>query len=239
MKPWKLNYWKTGEWQVVEEHLRDLDKAGIEYCPSKKNLFKALEILPKEAVKVVILGQDPYPDPKYATGVALSIPDGLSFPPTLSTILREYSSDLNLPTPTSGNLTSWVEQGVLLWNVFPSCEAGKSMSHAWEEWSPLTQEILENVEGNRVVLAALGSVGASYLKYASKETPQIITSHPSPRGQMNAKNPFTGSRLFSRINEHLIQLGHTPIDWRLPDVSDHRPLFGHATPGPSGQDLRR
>ncbi len=216
---WKdLIYWQSGEYQVVQERLSDLSKAKIPYCPGKANLFKALDLTPFDKVQVVLLGQDPYPDPELATGLAFSVPPSVNVPPTLSTIFREYTADLGLPPPTSGDLTPWASAGVLLWNVYPSCEAGKSMSHAWDEWTFLTAEILANVtRENACVVAALGTVPREFLKYVAPETPTFETSHPSPRGQMNTKSPFIGSKLFSSINNRLRELGVEPVDWRLSD----------------------
>lgn len=219
---WKeLKYWKSGEFQVVEERLADLTAAGIPFCPAKRNLFRALSLTPLDSVRVVVLGQDPYPDPEFGTGVAFSVSNGSPFPRTLSTIFKEYVDDLHYEMPTSGNLEPWCSRGVLLWNVYPSCEAYKSSSHHWEEWEPLTKEILEYVTGNNrgdkpsAVVTAFGSTASRSLAHCSTGAEKISVSHPSPRGQINAKTPFLGSRVFTHINDCLCKTKQEPINWRL------------------------
>src|SRR5882672_37491 len=100
--PWKLKYWQSGEWQVVNERLKDLEKAKISWNPGRSELFRSLRESHPGAIKVCLVGQDPYPDKRYATGLAFSIPEGIpqgEYPPTLRTIFAEYSSDLRLPSP--------------------------------------------------------------------------------------------------------------------------------------------
>lgn len=222
--PWKLNYWQTGEWQVVNERLKDMEKAGVVFNPSRSSLFRALSTTSLGETKVAILGQDPYPDSRYATGLAFSIPAEIgadSFPPTLRTIFDEYTADLGYPTPSHGSLLRWAEQGVLLWNTIPSCQAGKSLSHDWDEYSYLTKEIVQKLSEKGIVFAFLGAIAKRYLEEVDLTKNEVIlTSHPSPRGIKFSKTPFEGSRLFSTINDKLISQGLTPIDWKLPDVPD-------------------
>lgn len=222
--PWKLNYWQSGEWQVVNERLKDMEKAHGVYNPQRASLFAALRSTPYEKTSVAILGQDPYPDSRFATGFAFSIPRNFGpseFPPTLSTIFKEYTSDLGYPTPGGGSLIRWAAQGVLLWNVIPTCTAGKSLSHDWDEYHYLTKEIVEKLSEKGIVFCFLGSVARRYLEYVDLTKNEIIlTSHPSPRGIKFGKSPFEGSRIFSTINDKLVSQGLTTIDWRLPDVPD-------------------
>src|SRR5690348_8464737 len=97
----ELTYWNTGEWDVVQERLDDLEKAHVSYNPKREDLFRALDLTPFETVRVCILGQDPYPTSKHATGLAFSIPKTIKpYPATLHSIFQEYSSDLSLPTPS-------------------------------------------------------------------------------------------------------------------------------------------
>jgi len=215
---WDLHYFQTGEWQVVDERLADLTAAKLPFCPSRKNLFKALELVPFEDVRVMIMGQDPYPDPGMATGVAFSIPPSEKrIPPTLANIFKEYVDDLHYSAPINGDLSPWCKQGVLLWNAIPSCEAFKSMTHYhWSEWHPLTQEIVTKLSAKGTVLVFLGAVAREFAKFANSETSNIFEfSHPSPRGSLNSKTPFVGSRMFSTINASLNDIGHEVIDWRL------------------------
>lgn len=211
---WKeLRFWDFGEWDVIKEQLRD----SSPYCPARKDIFKAMDLLPMDEVKVAIFGQDPYPDVKYATGVAFDIPENLTeFPMTLGNIFSEYSSDLKYDYPKNGSLLPWVKQGVFLWNVLPTCEQGKPLSHNWTEYHMLTQEIVEKLSEREIVFAFLGGLARDFAKYVDESKSFVIeTSHPSPRGNLNSKVPFLGSRIFSRINDYLIQLKKGPIDWKL------------------------
>lgn len=216
---WKdLHYWQTGEWQVVEEKLDDLKKARTLFNPDRKNLFRSLKETPYADCRVAIYGQDPYPNHQHATGIALSIPDSIKvFPPTLTEVYREYQRDLSLEPPTVGNLTPWAKQGVLLWNVIPSCTAGHSLSHDWTEYTYLTKEITEELSAKGIVFVFLGMKARQYKQFVDQDKNFVIeTSHPSPRGSLSSKVPFVGSRLFSRINDYLVQQKKTPIEWRLP-----------------------
>lgn len=219
-----LKYWNTGEWQVIQERLDDYDKAFTIYNPRRELIFSALDWTPFDKVKVVMYGQDPYPDRAMACGLAFSIPNGTvrvgnALPPTLEQIFKEYCEDLHYPFPASTTLTPWADRGVLLWNVIPTCAHQKSMSHDWPEWTPLTEEITRRLsdEGDKVFVF-MGSVAKRFTKFVSeKDNTIILTSHPSPRGSLNSSYPFRGSRVFSNINHHLVQTHHkSPIDWRLP-----------------------
>jgi uracil-DNA glycosylase len=210
---WDLKYFETGEYQVVEERLKDLGT----YVPGKRNLFAALRACPYERTKVVFLGQDPYPNPKVATGLAFSIPkESTSFPPTLTNILKEYKEDLHYPSPLTGDLSKWSKEGVLLWNVIPSTSLFKSLDHYWEEWFPLTEEILNKLVGRDIIFVFFGSVAQGFIKYLPPWEEIIPVSHPSPRASLKAKNPFFGSRIFTKINSILVSNNKPAIDWRLP-----------------------
>ncbi len=215
---WKdLHYWATGEWQVVQEHLRDITKTRAAYCPGRKNLFRALDATPFDKVKVVIMGQDPYPNLLHATGVAFEVPEGTRpFPQTLLNILKELRDDLGYQGCT-GPLTKWTEQGVLLWNAFPSCMPGKPGSHNWSEWEYLTKEIVQKVSAKGAVFAFLGNRARDFAVHVDTNNSEVLlTSHPSPRGNLKSKNPFNGSRIFSTINAKLVEHGiGEMIDWRL------------------------
>lgn len=233
--PWKLPYWQSGEWQVCNERLSDLTKAHIGWNPGRGNLFRPLRTLSPEAVRVCIIAQDPYPQPGYCTGSAFSIPstfDRTEYPPTLRTIFDEYSADLGHPVPNAGDLSRWEVQGVLLWNAVPTCRSGVSLSHDWPEWLELTKQIIERLNQRGVVFAFLGAVAKRYLEYVDLTNSEVITtSHPSPRGNMSSK-PFSGSRLFSTINDKLNSQGLPVIDWKLDDN------VGSATGRPGSKVLR-
>ena len=219
-----LKYWNTGEWQVVQERLDDIEKAGNLFNPRREQLFAALDWTPFDKVKVVLYGQDPYPDRSMACGLAYSVPngtirEGMAPPPTLDCIFNEYCNDLHHTRPTRTDLSSWADKGVLLWNVIPSCAWQKSMSHDWVEWAPLTEEITRRLsdEGDKVFVF-LGSVARRFARYVDVEhNTVLLASHPSPRGNLNSSNPFRGSRIFSSINDKLCKVHHKdPIDWKLP-----------------------
>jgi uracil-DNA glycosylase len=213
MKWNELKYWQSGEWQVIQEHLKDVEDRNELYCPNPNSIFRSLVLVPFERVRVAILGQDPYPSLNYATGVAYSIPEHIEpfqYPPTLNNILKEYKNDLHYPEPTTGNLEEWCEEGVLLWNVIPTCKVGKPLSHDWDEWKPLTQEIVEKLDEKGCVFVFTGGKARSYTQYVQRST-CIECSHPSPRGCYSRNNPFMGSRIFSHVNSYLTE----PIDWSL------------------------
>lgn len=217
-----LEYWRSGEWQVIEEHIDDLEKVGKLLCPSRANLFNSLDTVDYCDVRVAILGQDPYPDPYLATGIAFSVPRKVElYPPALMNIIKEYVTDLHYGEPPheppSGNLEKWCHQGVFLWNVIPSCEKGKPLSHYhWKEWYLLTEEIIKVLNTQEIIFVFLGSVAQEFVKHVDQSLCEVITtSYPSPKGILRSKNPFIGSRLFSTINDKLCFQKKAPIDWRL------------------------
>jgi uracil-DNA glycosylase len=214
--PWNLDWFQSGECQVIREHLDDMEKYGIAYHPPRKQLFKALSAIKPENVKVLVLGQDPYPNAVHATGLAFSVPSVNSLPPTLKIMFDELVRCYpDIPYPTSGNLQKWVDEGCLLWNVCPVFSKNYP-ALGWVEWKELTRSILKRLEDNNLVIAALGTAAKSHLLPEDYETFRIITvGHPSPRGNMASKSPFTGSELFKKINVELVSLGQEPIDWRL------------------------
>lgn len=217
---WKdLDFWNSGEWQVVEEHLDELKRSKTTYNPERKALFASLDATPFAKCKAAIIGQDPYPDHSLCTGIAFSIPkDVQRYPPTLEMIFDEYETDLHYPRPKSGDLHKWCDEGVLLWNTIPTCLEGKSLSHqSLFEWGFLTKEIIERLSNKGVVFCFLGGIagtGSTYVSPTSKSS-IIKASHPSPRGNKFSRVPFIGSRIFTTINDKLCDLGHSPVNWRL------------------------
>jgi len=243
---WPLDYWKSQEWKNVQDKLDILDASGVLYNPERDDLFRSIRLCSLRDCRVAIFGQDPYPDPVYAHGVAFSaakrvldtgsagcyVGEGISpkTPASLRTIFREYIRDLHpIGEPTTLSLEDWCDQGVLLWNVTPTIEIDwneidekwDTWSHKyWSEWSVLTQEIVERLSAKgRVVFALCGSRAHSYAKYVdTKEDYNSVLyfSHPSPRGQSLAINKFVGSRFFTTINDRLVFHLQDTIDWRLP-----------------------
>lgn len=219
----QLNYWNSGEWQVVQERLDDLDRAGKLFNPRRELLFAALDATPFDKVKVAIYGQDPYPDRSFACGLAFSIPNGTvgegkALPPTLDNVFNEYVSDLHYPYPTKTDLITWANRGVLLWNAIPSCAWQKSMSHDWPEWAELTKEITKRLsDKGDIVFVFMGGVARRSVKDVNLEHNTVFeTSHPVPRANLRSNTPFLGSRIFSHVNDKLCQVHkQSPIDWRL------------------------
>src|SRR5216684_8202876 len=163
-KGWaSLTYWRSSAWQIIKERLQD----EAEYNPAHSDLFACLRAVHPDACRVAILGQDPYPKREFCTGIAFGIPSNYpveQFPPSLVNIFREYQADLGYPAPKNGDLRKWCEQGVLLWNVYPTCAIGRPGSHHWEEWNPLTKEIVEKLDAKGTVFVSLGVVAHSFTK---------------------------------------------------------------------------
>lgn len=195
-KPWDLKYWDSTEWEKVNARLCHSSASGV-LNPSYHNLFRGIENCQPTEVSVVFVGQDPYPSPTFATGRAFEVPrtvEASNFPPTLKSIFSEYSSDLSLPYPTVGDLSRWVQQGVLLWNAIPSTEKGKSLAHDWREYDPLTLEVLNRAGEGGCVYVFFGAISKRYLSGVREDfnCRTIQVSHPSPRGSINSRSPFRG-----------------------------------------------
>ena len=202
--------------------------AGTVY-PARADWFAAFCLTPPEAVRAVILGQDPYHEPGQAMGLAFSVREGVRLPPSLRNMYRELEEDLGLPAPKTGDLTPWAEQGVLLLNTVLTVEAGKANSHRSLGWQAFTGEVLTALThlpqpiafvlwgepAKRAFAQASGirhqgsgdAVGA-----AIGRPPRLILEapHPSP---LSAYRGFFGSRPYSKINAFLLENGQAPIRW--------------------------
>lgn len=215
MSNWnELKWFGSGEEQVVLERLDDLKRSGVVVNPDPKQLYAAMDVCPLDSVRVAIIGQDPYPNHRYCTGVAFSIPRNVpDHPPTLKNILNEWAKDIHQQYPKSGNLEKWCSKGVFLWNAIPSTNDGVSLAHAyWDEYYILTGEIIKELNERACVIVFLGSFAFNHFGANIDDRSVVLKyGHPSPRGDQNSKNPFTGSRMFTTINSHLAD----PIDWRL------------------------
>lgn len=215
-----LKWWDSGECQVIREKIKDLKKRGTIICPKDWEHWQRKQPLFSH-VRVFICGQDPYPNNDYATGTAFSIPKEvkqLDFPPTLVNIFNELNKDLDVPFPQTGDLTPWVDQGVMLWNCIPTCTRGESLSHDWTEWTYLTKEIVEELDKlGKIVFVFLGGYARRFTQYVqNKDSVVLEWSHPSPRASLKSNRPFVGCRMFSTINGKLVEQGLPKIDWRLP-----------------------
>lgn len=181
--------------------------------PSGPNIFNAFAHCPFDRVKVVIIGQDPYHEPGQAHGLCFSVQDGTPFPPSLQNIFKEITDDLGRPRPTSGDLTRWADQGVLLLNATLTVRAHRVGSHQGHGWETFTDAAIRclNAERQHLVYMLWGAYAQK--KGASIDTSRnlVLTSpHPSP---LSAHRGFFGNRHFSRANDYLVALGESPIDW--------------------------
>ena len=175
----------------------------------------ALQLTPLSAVRVVILGQDPYHGPGQAQGLSFSVADGVKFPPSLRNIFKELQQDLGLPVPHHGNLTHWAEQGVLLLNASLTVRANEPMSHSRIGWAEFTDAAIRKVsEQRKNVVFLLWGKFAQEKQPLIDETQHLVlkAAHPSP---LSAHNGFFGCRHFSKTNEYLVRNGIDPVDWSL------------------------
>lgn len=185
------------------------EKYGPIY-PPKELVFNALNKVPFDKVRVVIVGQDPYHGPGQAHGLCFSVPEGIEPPPSLKNIFKELNQDLGIPIPSHGCLLKWAEQGVLLLNATLTVRESSPLSHHKQGWELFTDAIIQKIsEKPKPVIFLLWGRNAQ-MKCANIDKRHIVlkSAHPSP---LSAYNGFFGSKPFSKINEFL----NPPIDWRL------------------------
>ena len=196
------------------EFLRSEVAAGRTYLPAGENVLRAFQ-QPFRDVRVLIVGQDPYPTPGHAVGLSFSVsPETRPIPKSLVNIYKEYVEDLGHPTPANGDLTPWTEQGVLLLNRALTVQPGKSNSHQGKGWEPVTEQAIKALAAREEPLVAiLWGRNARNLKPLLAPFPCVESAHPSP---LSASAGFFGSRPFSRANELLVEQGAEPVDWKLP-----------------------
>ncbi|MEI4470594.1 uracil-DNA glycosylase [Frigidibacter sp. MR17.24] len=196
------------DWPALSARLRGAP--GVVLPPADRR-FAALALTPPQEVRAVILGQDPYPTPGHANGLAFSVAPGVALPRSLANIYREMEADLGA-RPRDGDLTHWARQGVLLLNTALSVPAGGAGGHARWGWDRLVAEVLADAAARRPLALVLW--GAHAQKVAASVTGaqhlRIETAHPSP---LSARRGFFGSRPFSRVNDWLAARGEAPIDW--------------------------
>lgn len=178
-------------------------------------IFNAFNRTPFEAVRVVILGQDPYHGPGQAHGLSFSVPDGVPPPPSLQNIFKEIERDLGLPRPVTGNLTPWAERGVLLLNAVLTVETGKAGSHQGKGWEAFTDSAISALSGQRdgLVFMLWGTYAQAKGVRIDRNRHCILRApHPSP---LSAHRGFLGCGHFSAANRYLQGCGQPPMDWRL------------------------
>ena len=205
-----------GQVAAMGQFLRKEIAAGFSYLPSGENILRAFT-LPLADVRVLILGQDPYPTPGHPVGLSFSVaPDVRPLPGSLRNIYRELEQDLGIPQAAHGDLTHWFDQGVLLLNRVLTVRPGAPASHRGKGWEQVTARAVEALaERGGPLVAILWGRDAQSAGPMLREVPVIATAHPSP---LSARSGFFGSRPFSAANRLLEQQGGAPIDWALPPV---------------------
>ncbi len=184
-----------------------------EIYPDMSNIFNALKFTAYKDVKVVLIGQDPYHGPKQAHGLSFSVQDGIPLPPSLQNIFKELNSDLGISIPTSGNLTRWAKQGVMLLNTVLTVEKSQPNSHKNKGWEFFTDHIIKliNEKEEPVVFLLWGNNAKEKRKLITNIKHLVLeASHPSP---FSAYNGFMGCKHFSKTNEFLKKNKIEPINW--------------------------
>ena len=210
-------------WEDLRAHLAK-ERASHEVLPADDQVFAALEATPFDRVKVVVLGQDPYPTPGHAHGLAFSVRPGIKIPHSLANIHKELESDLGVARPNHGNLEHWAHQGVLLLNTTLTVRAGAADSHRGAGWTYFTDEVVRALgERPEPTVFMLWGVPARKRKALIREQHLVIeSSHPSPKSAHRsspAYRSFLGSKPFTRANEFLESRGRGQVEWELPDLS--------------------
>ncbi|MGZ9826917.1 uracil-DNA glycosylase [Tsukamurella ocularis] len=190
------------------------------YLPAGADVLRAFR-QPFDDVRVLIVGQDPYPTPGHAVGLSFSVdPAVRPIPRSLQNIYREYCDDLELPMPANGDLSPWSEQGVLLLNRVLTVRPGTPASHRGKGWEKVTECAIDAlVARDAPLVAILWGRDAASLGPRLGDVPRIESVHPSP---LSASRGFFGSRPFSKANAALVELGAEPVDWRLPHLAQVR-----------------
>ena len=181
--------------------------------PPMEDIFNALRYTSFQDTRVVILGQDPYHGPGQAHGLCFSVNDGVAFPPSLQNIFKEIKSDLGTDIPTSGNLTRWANQGVLLLNATLTVRAHQAGSHQRKGWEEFTDAAIRALAEQRehLVFILWGAYAQKKGAFIDRNKHLVLASaHPSP---LSAYHGFFGNKHFSRANAYLMEHGVTPINW--------------------------
>ncbi len=196
-------------------HLKTEKAAGKTIYPPGSQIFNAFNTTPFDKVKVVLLGQDPYHGKGQAMGLSFSVPDGKTPPPSLVNIFKELHDDVGVPVPTTGNLTPWAEQGVLLLNAALTVRAAEPNSHANIGWHQFTDTVISTISEQKkgVVFLLWGKfAGAKQVLVDETRHTVLKAAHPSP---YSAIHGFFGCRHFSKTNDALSKYGEDSIDWKI------------------------
>jgi len=216
---WKArvgDHFDRPEMHALSEFLRAEKQSGKRIYPPGPRIFAALDATPFEAVKVVILGQDPYHGPGQAHGLCFSVQPGVLVPPSLQNIFAEIQNDLGIARPDHGCLTPWAQRGVLLLNSVLTVRAGSPGAHQGKGWEGFTDRVIDELNRHREGLVFLlwGSYAQAKGRLIDTRRHCVLKApHPSP---LSAHRGFLGCRHFSKANQYLEAHGQAPIDWSLP-----------------------
>lgn len=201
---------------ALGERLRAETAAGRGYLPAGDRVLRAFQ-RPMADVRVLIVGQDPYPTPGHAIGLSFAVDAHVRpIPRSLGNIYRELEADLGIPPAAHGDLSAWTSQGVLLLNRVLTVAPGAPASHRGWGWERVTEHAIRAlVDRAQPLVAILWGKDAANLRPLLGDTAIVASPHPSP---LSASRGFFGSRPFSRANELLVERGGAPIDWRIPDA---------------------
>lgn len=206
--------WDKDYFRELARKLHEEKDRGIVIYPPGSKIFRAFDLCPLDAVKVVILGQDPYHGAGQAMGLSFSVPEGIAAPPSLKNIFKEIESDLGIRMSGSPDLEPWARQGVLLLNSVLTVRAGVAASHAGLGWQNFTDAVIklisERCEG--VIFMLWGNYARSKAGLIDSGRHLVLqAAHPSPL----ARGAFFGCRHFSQANAYLVRTGRSPINWQL------------------------
>lgn len=216
---WKARlgeYFQRPDMRVLGDFLRAEKRAGKAVFPPGREIFAAFEYTPFDAVKVVILGQDPYHGPGQAHGLCFSVRPGVRVPPSLANIFREIERDLGIAPPDHGCLTSWARRGVLLLNSVLTVERGRAGAHRGRGWEAFTDAVIGELNRGRddLVFLLWGSYAQAKGRLIDGHRHHVLRApHPSP---LSAHRGFLGCGHFSAANRFLEEHGREPVDWSLP-----------------------
>ncbi len=202
---------------ALGQFLRQEVAEGRGYQPAGDRVFRAFQ-RPLADVRVLIVGQDPYPNPAHPIGLCFAVdPEVRPLPPSLRNIYTELAADVGVTPPQHGDLSAWTEQGVMLLNRVLTVQPGLSNSHRGKGWEHVTacaiEAVVRRAQAGAPVAAILWGRDAATLKPHLGPIPWVESAHPSP---LSAHRGFFGSRPFSRVNQLLVERGGTPVDWTLP-----------------------
>jgi uracil-DNA glycosylase len=210
--PWVNEEFAKPYWNSLVEFV-DAERHSEMVFPESADTFNAFRLTSPQSIKIVILGQDPYPTPGNAHGISFSVRSGVKLPASLRNIYKELKADLGIPVSTNGNLTTWAKRGVLLLNTVLTVRSGEVGSHRGKGWETFTDAVISAIsqQSERTVFILWGSD-------AQKKRPLIdeskhavlISAHPSP---LSAHRGFFGSKPFSLANAKLVEWGRGAVDW--------------------------